>query len=708
MPIQLELVDVKDHQNHDDDKSQNEHGQEHWSVKVDNDGGDAGGEEEGSSLTDSQPSGDITAKEEPFFSLKALKSVFVQNQTSFIAGLIAAILLIILQSTSWHDLGWGGWFTIWITALSMGLLINGVVGPEIALWLNTACLLAVRVIDVKQAFSAFSNDSIVTIGLMMIVVYPLEVVGGTDYIARFVMGDYTTEFKVQLRMMLITAFVSAFTNNTPQVAVMIPVLQQWCRKFNQPPSKYMMPMSYAAILGGLCTIIGTSTNLIVSGLVKDAFPTDPSKHLTFWEIGAVGVPMSLAGILYCSLFARWLLPIRQAPAMDVIKNERNYLSAVRVLESSGVIGLSIEDAGLRHLKKIFIVEIQRKNGEVIAAPPAETVIQANDRLYFAGEVTAVKDLWRTEGFAADGGGIGSAPKAVKGERRVLIEAVLSRYADCIGKTVRAAHFQSRYGAAIIAVHRLGNHVPGGIGGIELQGGDHLLLDTYESVHERLASNPDFALATIIDTDETTNPTAKRKNLIRLVLASLFLLALVITNSAEDQTDIPLATSAVVCIFLMLGTGILTPGLISKAIPGNLLLAVTGAFGVAKALETTGVAAKIADAIIGGFGGHGIGALFAIYLSTVLTTAVLSNGASVALSFPVALAICEKSGMSIKAFAYVIALAASADFSTPIGYQTNLMVSGPGGYQFLDYTKFGVPLQIICMLVSVPLCYAYWI
>jgi di/tricarboxylate transporter len=286
-------------------------------------------------------------------------------------------------------------------------------------------------------------------------------------------------------------------------------------------------------------------------------------------------------------------------------------------------------------------------------------------------------------------------------KRVLAECVLGLHASCVNQTVRNFKFRAAYESAILAIHRRGELLKDSIGETVLRGGDTLLLETSMVAARRLQHHDDFVFFHILDEQSTT------KSNVKLAICASLISSLIIMNTVEDKTGVPLPTSALLCICALYLAGLLDATSIREAIPGKLLLAVTAAFGIAKAMESTGVAQLCADSILAAVGSSGLGTLFAVYLVTVLLTALLSNGAAVALVFPVAADMARRSSISLKPFAMLIAIAASSDFATPIGYQTNLMVSGPGGYQFLDYTRFGVPLQIVCMMVAVPLGYWLW-
>eukprot|EP00002_Diphylleia_rotans_P017140 TRINITY_DN331_c0_g1_i2.p1 TRINITY_DN331_c0_g1~~TRINITY_DN331_c0_g1_i2.p1 ORF type:complete len:740 (+),score=141.30 TRINITY_DN331_c0_g1_i2:92-2311(+) len=643
----------------------------------------------------------LDAPPQPLFIVmkNTVKAFVREERATLIVFFIVFLFFLILELTAWSDLSEDAWYSIWSVVIGMCILVRGYAEPDVCLFFTVTLLLLNEIITPKQAFVGFGNDSVVTIGLMLIVVAAVEETGALEYIARFVLRKPTTIEAALLRMMTLVSTASAFMNNTPLVAVMIPVVDSWCKRNGLPPSKFMMPLSYAAIVGGVCTIIGTSTNLIVRGLAQEKYP---DISFPFFEVGIIGLPLTIAGIVYVVIFQRWLLPIRQSASSTVSKDPREYTVSVYIKDNADAAGKTVEAGGLRHLPGLFLIEIERKSGEVIPAPSPDTYVYAGDKLSFAGQVESVKYLWKTKGFVPAFGESNMASKKRKpGSTRVLVEVVLAIHAPYVGKTVRASRFRSEYGAAIIAVHRFGERVKSRIGDIVLQGGDTLLLETTGTFLERFRDHHHFALVSEVKDGVHIEP-----NRPKLITACLFLSGMIVINGAEI---LELSTSALACIYALMIFQILTTQQLRKAIPGSILLTVAGAFGIATALDKTGVADRLAENIVDGFSpsGRGIGVFFAVYIATVLLTAILSNGAAVALMFPIADEISQQVGYNPKGLLYVIMLAASADFSTPIGYQTNLMVCGPGGYRFLDYTKFGMPYQIVCMIVTVFITYNQW-
>ncbi|GLC40696.1 Phosphoinositide phosphatase sac1 [Pleodorina starrii] len=633
---------------------------------------------------------------------KELWQLLKDERWTIFATLVFAGALVALEMTVWRDLSHEAWFTLWATFFSVVPMIRGAVDPDVCLFGGTTVLLLRGVILPRDAFAGLANESIVSIALMMMIAAGLESSGALEFVPELVLGRSRREWVGQLRLHVAVAAVSAVMNNTPLVAVMIPVVEAWCRQNNHHVSRFMIPLSYAAILGGLCTIIGTSTNLIARGLAQQEVP---ELRIPFVEIGVIGLPLTVAGGLYVVLASPLLLPKREPMMSSVVADPREYVVSVRVDARYAHIGRTIEAAGLRHLRGLFLADLQRRDGTAVPSPPPTTIILQGDKLTFAGDIHGMQHILTLPGLNP----ISSAEVATDFEEsaaagsagdRVMVEAVVALSSPIVNMTIRDSHFRSRYGAVVLAVHRNGERVNGGLGDIVVKGGDTMLLEASPDFLEKFKHSSEFALA--VDAFRVSPP---RKDPLALFTSMGIFVAMVVLNSMDL---IPLSTSALVCLFAYLVTGVLTVQQARAAIPGSMLLTVAGAFGMAKALTTTGLADRLATSLLSCFSWMGsAAAVSSVYVTTSLLTALLSNGAAITLMFPISLTMARRAGIGFKGPLYALMVGASSDFSTPIGYQTNLMVSGPGGYRFLDYTRFGLPLQFIAGLITVPVCVLYF-
>ena len=578
------------------------------------------------------------------------------------------------------------------------------------------------VIDPVDALSGFANPAVVMIGALFVVAAGLRFTGALDLVGQWVLGRATTAHAALLRLAAPLLGLSAFMNNTPIVAMIVPIVVDWCRRRNVSPSRLLIPISYLAIMGGACTLIGTSTNLVVSGMLsekhaeleppRDGPPPTPAeaklldavRPMHMFEVGFVGLPCALMGAAYLLVFGHRLLPNRTELIQQLGDQQREYLLEMLVQPECRLIGKSVEDAGLRHLPGLFLIEIQR--GERIIAPARPSdVIQARDRLTFTGVVTTIADLENIPGLvpAADRT-YEVSPRRRHG--RHLTEAVLSDDSPLIGLTVRQARFRQLYNAAVVAVHRSGQRMKDvKIGDIRLRPGDTLLLQTPTEFEDDFRHSRDFSLVASLEGSRATRHD-------RAGLAFGILVALVAAlTTATLLADTAWAAIAAICAAgMMVACRCLPVADARAAIDLHVLLTIAAALGLGLAIDESGAADAIAGGLVSMIGGDSPYLLLAVvYLLTLVFTELITNSAVAALMFPVAMAVAATADWSPRPFVMAIAIAASSSFVTPIGYQTNLMVMGPGGYHPRDYLKAGLPLVVVVMttaLLLIPLCWPF--
>jgi di/tricarboxylate transporter len=488
--------------------------------------------------------------------------------------------------------------------------------------------------------------------------------------------------------------LSSFLNNTPCVAMFMPVVNDLCKKSKISPSKLFLPLSYASVFGGCCSKIGTSTNIVVSGLmVRAGMP-----ELSMFEITWVGLPAAILGILFVIVTSRWLLPDRK-PAISLSDDPRQYTVEMIVQPGGPLVGQQIEEAGLRHLPGLFLAEIERGDKILPAVSPTER-LQANDRLIFVGIVESVVDLQKTRGLlpATDQVFKLNDPRT----QRCLIEAVVSDRCPIVGKTIRDGQFRRRYDAAVLAVARSGQRIHAKIGDIVLQTGDTLLLEAHQSFEARNRNSSDFFLVSSV---QNSSPPRHEK----AWLALLILVAMIVVNLAWGEF-FDILTAATLAAGLMILTKCCTAREARQSLEIEVLISIGAAFGIGKALESSGAAALLAEKLTAAaqwFGGGNHAVLAAVYLATMLLTELITNNAAAVLVFPIAVSTAQTLGVQPMPFIMSIMIASSAGYATPTGYQCNLMVMGPGGYRFSDYLRMGIPLDLLYMLVTVTLAPLVW-
>lgn len=561
--------------------------------------------------------------------------------------------------------------------------------PDMVMIGGVVLLMAAGVLSPAEALGGMSNEGMVTVAGLFVVAAAIDRTGALAGITGRVLGRPTSLASAQLRAMVVPGILSAFMNNTPVVALMVPAIRDWARKQRLSVSKLLMPMNGAVVLGGLCTLIGTSTNVVVSGL----YAAETGRPLGMFEITRLGVPLFLAGLLYMVLASRRLLKDRR-PAMSQTDDPREYSLEMVVAPGSPLEGRTIEQAGLRHLDGLYLMEIDRA-GHVIAAVAPTERLEVGDRLVFVGVIDSVVELQKIRGLrpATDQVFKLVDPRS----ERVLVEAVVSNTCPLLGRTIREGRFRSTYGAVVIAVARNGERLRMKIGDIELQAGDTLLLEAGPDFAERQKSSRHFYLVS-----EVHGAAPPRHD--RAWIACTILAAMVLAATLEL---VPMVAAALVAAGTMVATRCITSTEARRSIEWESLLLIAASFGLARAMDKTGLAASIATTTIDAAGGHPHLSLAALYLVAMLFTELMSNNAAAVLTFPIAWRTAGELGVNPLPFLMAITVAASCGFATPMGYQTNLMIYGPGGYKFGDYLRFGGPLNLLVMAITIALAPLLW-
>ena len=583
-----------------------------------------------------------------------------------------------------------GWFVLGVILICLFFLVGTSISVDIILFAGLAVIFISGILPAEQALSGFSNEGMLTVAALYIVAAGLRETGAIHFIVRKVMGDARTVKKAQLRIMSPVMIMSAFLNNTPIVASFIPALERWSRISQIPVSKILIPLSYAAILGGTCTLIGTSTNLIINGLmIQDG----SLETIGLFEPALIGIPVAIAGFLYLMVFGDSLLPERGS-SLDTFQDPREYTIEMIVDTESSLNGKTIEDAGLRNLPGLYLIEIQRNERTIPAVGPYE-LLKGNDRLIFTGIVDSIMDLRQISGLipATDQVFKLNAPR----NEREMIEAVVSRSNPLIGRTIKDGNFRDRYDAVVIAVSRSGERINEKIGDITLKIGDVLLLEAHPNFVKKYRNSSEFYLVSSI---EDSTPITYEKAWV----AGLSLIGMV-TLAATGILS--MLQAAIVASGFLLVTKSFRYANALDSVDWRVLIAIASALGLGSALEYTGTAEFLATNLLSFAGDNPTLALALTYLATWLLTEMITNNAAAVLVFPVALSLAATLGVEFMPFAMVMIVAASASFSSPIGYQTNLMVLGPGGYKFTDFTRIGLPLNLIVGGIAVSLIPYIW-
>lgn len=574
------------------------------------------------------------------------------------------------------------WFTMGVVGLVFVLLAASTLTPDVILIGALVVLLASGILTAPEALGGMSNEGMITVAVLFVVGAGMQETGAINWIAARFFGRPKTETAAVARLAIPTMFLSAFMNNTPLVAMLIPAVNDLARANKLAVSKLMIPLSYAAILGGTCTLIGTSTNLVIHGLLlKDGRPS-----LGMFDISWVGVPAAIVGGIYLLFASRFLLPDRK-PALSLQDDMRQYTVEMQVSADSPLVGQSIEAAGLRHLPGLFLAEIDRSGTVLPAVSPQET-LHAGDRLLFVGAVESVVELQKTRGLlpATDDIFQLKAPRP----QRCLIEAVVSNTCPFVGMTIRDSRFRNHYNAVVVAVARNGERLKQKIGDVVLRPGDVLLVEAHPSFADQHKASHDFFLVSAV-----ANSNPPRHEL--AVIAMLLVASLVLVTTLGWMSVL---LAAFLAAGLMLLLRCVSVESARKSINWEVLLAIAASFALGLALDKTGAAKMIAHSAIEFAGQNPRLALGILYFVTVLVTELITNNAAAILMYPFAMEVAESLGVDHMPFVVAVMMAASAGFATPIGYQTNLMVYGPGGYKFMDYVRVGLPLDVLIGIVTI--------
>jgi di/tricarboxylate transporter len=577
-----------------------------------------------------------------------------------------------------------GWLSVGVVGAVFAVLATTRIAPYMALIGGLAVLLVAGVLDSHQALAGFANEGMMTVGLLFVVAAGVRETGALSSVVHAVLGRPTSVRAAQARLAAPVSVVSAFLNNTPVVAMMMPVVRDWARRIGVPASKLLIPLSYASILGGMCTLVGTSTFLVVNGLLLDA----GAPGLGMFEISVIGVPCAVAGLVYLYIAGDALLPDREE-ASAALDDPREYTVELVVGAKGPVAGKTVEEAGLRNLPGAFLAEIHRGD-HVIPAVGPEMKLSAGDQLVFVGLVDTVVELQQRPGlepathqvFKLD------APRA----ERWFIEAVVSHRCPIVGNTIRDGAFRTRYNAVVIAVARGGERVKKKIGDIVLQSGDVLLLEAPPQFVEHNRNSNDFYL--VSRATEAQPPRHERASIAGAIVAAMVAVVVIGWLSMFE--------AALCAAAAMLLTRCCNEEAARRSVDWQVLLAIAGAFGLGRALLVSGAAESIAGGLVDVAGDSDRLALAGVCVATVVLAELVTHNAAAVIMFPIAVSTATGLGVDPLPFVIALMIAAASACATPLGYQTNLMVYGAGGYRMTDFLRIGLPLDLLILAINVTL------
>lgn len=604
---------------------------------------------------------------------------------------------------------WEGWVMLGLLALMAAAILRGLAGADTVLLGGLGLAMGLGAVSeffgfqspgngfpgTIDAVAGFGSKAVVTIGVLFVIAEGLRQTGAMAMVTRPVLGKPKTLPMAQARLMLPVAALSAFLNNTPIVAMLMPIVTDWCRRTGISPAKLFIPLSYAAIMGGSCSLIGTATNVFVAGELATAIKDGKvnAVSLGMFSITYVGLPAAMVGMGYLLLTSKWLLPNYQVQAGS--KDVRQYTFEMLIDDDSPIAGKSIEQAELRQLPGGYLIGIERDGERRVAVAP-DTAMQRGDVLIFAGEIESMLDLTQTKGLSR-----ATRDQAAKLPPNLeLVEAVLSDRSPLEGKSVREGGFRSVYNAVVIAVHRGGDRLDAKIGDIVLRAGDTLLLEADKKFVSRHRNRGDFYYLNALGSAERLR--TGKAGIALAVLAGVVALA---TGGVMD-----LVTAALLGAGVMVLTGCCTAFEARSSINWRVLIMMGAAIGFGHAMYTTGVATEAATQLIAMIPeGRPIFVLAAVYLIAMVLTSIIGPVPTAGLLFPVLVAIAGPDGLdcNFTPFAVTLMMTAAASFASPSAYQTNLMVANAGGYKPVDFLRVGLPLNVLVMITTLLIAPKVW-
>ncbi len=576
--------------------------------------------------------------------------------------LVYIVIIFIIVSLYFDILGAGFTFLLGVTALG----VFGVLTPQ-------------------EMLVGASNEQIAIIILLLLLGNIYRKTAILDGLFNKIFVKISSYKEFTSRVMLLIAPMSAFLNNTPLVALMMPYAYDWAKKYNQPISKILLPLSYAAILGGCATLIGTSTNLIVNGMVVDA-NIPGLETLGLFDYTIIGGTMTIIGYFYMRFLGHRLLPSNYITRQKFTSNAREYVVEAQVVAHSSLCGKTIEEAKLRNLDDLFLFQIIR-DGQELTAVPNDTILLPNDILMFAGQTSSIADLFeQKKGLTMPSVGMFARKKSLD-----IVEIVVSDKSVLSNKTLKSQNFRAKFDATVIAVHRNGEKIQGKLGGVKLKPGDTLLLLTGVKFGELAQNTKDFYIISKVKEIRKLKPFQSWTLVVGTILA-IFLSTVGVIN---------LFFALIILLSILLMINVTNPKELARSIDYDLAFIIAMALALGVAMQKTGVAEILASVMIEIFSpGGNVGLLSGLYIITALLAAFVTNKAAVALVFPIAINMAVDLGHNAMPFILTVSFAAAANFMTPIGYQTNTMVYGPGGYKFKDFLRVGTPLTVIYGIVTI--------
>jgi di/tricarboxylate transporter len=589
-------------------------------------------------------------------------------------------------------------FVLALTVATLVVWVLEILPVDLVAVLSMLVLVVSGVLTPDEALRGFGNAALITVACMFVLSAGLIRTGALDIITSSMLGmGRGNKARTIGALMLTVAGISAFMNNTPVAVIFLPVVLAVAYRLEIAPSKLLIPLSYATILGGTCTVIGTSTNLLVAQKVTEA----GLPPIGLFDFAVPGVLYALSGLAFLALAGPYLLPTRASVTTGVPGGiVREFVTEVQFPETSALVGRSYQDVVGRTpgIVPLMVIRGEETYPAPLIANPRTQFVRAGDVVLLKGEPGAINTLLKREGVTLPAE-LGAAVAGLgKGKTLTMVELVVNPNSPLIGRTLGGAEFSRRHGnASVIAVLRRDEHLRERVSEIRLRMGDTLLAVCDES-----------RLDDLRDTNEFIMLEGLEKRIVRRDKAPLAVGILVAVVALAAFEVMPMSFLALAGAAAMVFTGCLPLRLAYGAIDASVLVLIAGTLAMGLAMEKSGAIATISHQLLDVLREYGPRAVLAgMFLLAAVVNALISNNAVAVLFTPLGIEIARGLGLSPEPFVFGILFGASCDFSTPIGYQTNLFVYGPGGYRFLDYLRIGIPLTIVLFTVSMILIPWFW-
>lgn len=574
------------------------------------------------------------------------------------------------------------------------LLLFEVIRADFVMFLFLVIFLMTDIISTNDALAGFSNEGVMTIVVLFIVASAIQKHGVIENLIYKMLGKNKSARTAMIKFTAPVGIASGFLNNTPIVVTLTPIIKNWAIKNGFSPSKLLIPLSYVTIMGGTLTLIGTSTNLIVHGLLLG----EGLEGFKFFEFSVVGIAILSVGLIYLATIGYKLLPDTLGAMEQIDSETKEFLAEAYILTDFEQVNQSVIDVTNDTLKGIYIVDIFRDEKR-LPEVTAFTRIRVGDRIVFSATLDTIGIVKQVKGLSIRTGSELTLDD-LQNKNTVLIEAVISHNSSLLNRTLKTSNFKSRFNAGVIAIHRNNKRINSKVGEIVLKAGDTLLLLAHNDFIDKNKFTDDFYVVTAVKTPEEFLQNQKQG---WLVIGLMGIMIGLVTFGVLSMFKAMLLLVIILFVFKLISIQDVT-----GAIQFDVILIIASAFGVGKAITNSGLADFLATHLVDIVKPLGIlGLLFVIYIITNIFTELITNSAAAVLMFPIALEMAELMNANYLGFIITVTIAASSSFMTPIGYQTNLIVYGPGGYKFSDYIKVGAPLSVLVMSISVSLIYLLW-